>query len=306
MDMLKHRPKLSVAPMMAWTHRYFRAMMRSCAPKALLYTEMITAQALVLGQIRKPLVFDDIERPLVCQLGGSDPDLLSQACHITNNYDFDEINLNAGCPSPKVSQCDMGAKLMTKPHLLWACFEAMKEASKVPVSVKCRLGVDEFNDYAFIHDLIAGLVERGCETVTVHARNAWLDGVSPKHNRTIPPLNYQRVYQLKRDFSALCLEINGGFKKIDEVKEALQHVDGVMIGRLCYEDPYAFAKIHHMIEGGSMPSRYQIVKDFMSYYHRFLPEKRLQHTSHGLYQLFKHTPFSKALEAIIGQKLSKP
>lgn len=278
--------------MMAWTHRYFRAMMRAIAPKARLYTEMITSQAMVLGDIRSPLMFSECEHPIVCQVGGSDPNLLAQSCHIVNQFGYDEVNLNAGCPSPRVSKCNMGAKLMTKPQLLWSCFDAMQQTSDIPVSVKCRLGVDELNDYAFIHRLIKGLAERGCQYITIHARNAWLDGISPKDNRTIPPLNYDRVYQLKQDFPDVWMEINGGFKTVDAVRNALKHVDSVMIGRLCYEDPMQFSAIYHSIYGGQLLGRADIVSAFSSYIEKTCEDFK-QYYCHGLYQLYKGTPFSK-------------
>ncbi|MCC5795272.1 MAG: tRNA dihydrouridine(20/20a) synthase DusA [Chromatiales bacterium] len=224
--------------MMDWTDRHCRYFHRLLAPDVRLYTEMITARALLAGDADRLLAFDPSEHPVAVQLGGSDPQELARASAMAAAAGYDEINLNVGCPSPRVSAADFGACLMKEPGLVREALAAMRSAVSVPVTVKHRIGVDELDNYDFMAGFVATLSEAGIGTFIVHARKALLKGLSPKENRTIPPLMYDRVYRLKRDFPKLLIVINGGIGSLAEVREHLAHVDGVMLGRRAYEDPW--------------------------------------------------------------------
>ena len=228
--------RLCIAPMMDRTDRHFRYLLRLLAPHARLYTEMITARALLHGDVDKLLRFAPAERPVALQLGGSDPAELAAAARIGEAAGYDEINLNVGCPSDRVRSGCFGAVLMLQPDLVAACVSAMREAVHVPVTVKTRLGVDDQDSYEFVQRFISRVAAAGCDTFILHARKAWLSGLSPKQNREIPPLDYGRVYALKREFPALRIVINGGLKTLDASLAQLEHVDGVMLGRIAYQD----------------------------------------------------------------------
>jgi tRNA-dihydrouridine synthase A len=223
--------RISVAPMMDYTDRHFRYLARLVAPHVLLYSEMITAQAIIHGDRERLIGKHNIEHPVALQLGGSDPAALAQAAQVGQEFGYQEINLNVGCPSDRVKSGCFGVTLMTQPEVVASCVKSMLSAVDIPVTVKTRLGVDHQDDYQFLIDFIECVRDAGCRSFTVHARKAWLNGLSPKENRTIPPLNYDRVYQLKEDYPDLEIIINGGVRDTDEVKKHLQRVDGVMIGR---------------------------------------------------------------------------
>ena len=230
--------RLSVAPMMDWTDRHCRVFHRLLAPHARLYTEMVHAQAVILGDRGRLLGFDAVEHPVALQLGGSDPAHLAQAARIGADWGYDEINLNVGCPSDRVQAGRFGACLMREPSLVAECVAAMAAASPVPVTVKCRLGVDEMEDYGVFRAFIDTVALAGCGLFVVHARKAWLQGLSPKENREIPPLRYDWVHQLKRERPELRIVLNGGLATVEDSVAALAHVDGVMIGRAAYHEPY--------------------------------------------------------------------
>ena len=230
--------RLSVAPMMDWTDRHCRAFHRLLAPHARLYTEMVHAQAVIHGDRERLLGFDAVEHPVALQLGGSDPVHLAQASRIGADWGYDEINLNVGCPSDRVQAGRFGACLMREPSLVAECVAAMAAASPVPVTVKCRLGVDEMEDYGVFRAFIDTVALAGCGLFVVHARKAWLQGLSPKENREIPPLRYDWVHQLKRERPELRIVLNGGLATVEDSVAALEHVDGVMIGRAAYHEPY--------------------------------------------------------------------
>ena len=217
--------------MMDYTDHYFRYLARMVAPRILLYTEMVTAQAVCFGDQNRLLLRDPMESPVALQLGGSDPDLLSKAALIGEKFGYDEINLNVGCPSDRVQSGRFGACLMKEPEQVAACVRAMMDKVTIPVTVKTRLGVDNHDSYQFLCDFIGQVSAAGCRSFTLHARKAWLSGLSPKQNRTVPPLDYDRVYQLKQDYPHLEVIINGGIQQSDQVSTHLNHVDGVMIGR---------------------------------------------------------------------------
>jgi tRNA-dihydrouridine synthase A len=231
-------PRLSVAPMLDWTDRHCRYFHRLLSRHALLYTEMVTTGALIHGDVARHLQYDVSEHPLALQLGGSDRHDLAQAARLGQQWGYDEINLNCGCPSERVQRGAFGACLMAEPGLVADCVKAMRDAVTRPVTVKHRIGIDQEDSYAFVRDFVGQLSEAGCQHFIVHARNAWLKGLSPKENREIPPLRYERVYQLKRDFPHLQIALNGGIGRDEQVRECLQQVDSVMVGREAYHNPW--------------------------------------------------------------------
>jgi tRNA-dihydrouridine synthase A len=233
--------RICVAPMMDVTDRHCRFLLRQVNSRARLYTEMITAGALIHGNIERHLAFDPVEHPVALQLGGSEPEELAHCAKLGGQYGYDEINLNIGCPSERVQRGAFGACLMAEPQLVARCVSAIKEKASLPVTVKHRIGIDKIEDYGFVRDFVGTVAQAGCRTFIVHARNAVLKGFSPKENREIPPLKYDYVYRLKRDFPALEIVINGGITSKDQIQEHLAHVDGVMIGRVAYSNPWLLA-----------------------------------------------------------------
>lgn len=254
MDTLPPRT-LSVAPMLDWTDRHYRHMARQITRHTWLYTEMINAGAIVHGDPQRFLAKNDCENPVALQLGGSDPELLAKAAKIATAFDYDEINLNCGCPSPRVQKGAFGACLMNEVDLVSGCLNAMQDAAPdCAVTVKHRIGIDKQTDYQVVADFVGTLREKtACRTFIVHARNAWLDGLSPKENREIPPLKYDYVYRLKREFADLEIIINGGIKTNAEIAEHLQHVDGVMIGREAYHNPMLMQSWDAQFYGDTQP-----------------------------------------------------
>lgn len=227
----------AIAPMMAYTDRHYRWLMRAYCPGVYLYTEMITSAAICFGDVVQHLQFSSEESPVALQLGGSDPEQLSRACKLAAEFKYSEINLNVGCPSKRVQSGSFGACLLKQPDLVAKCVAAMRHTSCLPITVKTRIGVDDVDSYAHLQNFIATVHAAGCNTFIIHARKAWLEGLSPAQNRSVPPLDYSVVYQLKQDFPDLEIIINGGIKSVADVREHLQHVDGVMIGRAAYHDP---------------------------------------------------------------------
>ena len=232
---------LCVAPMMDWTDRHCRYFHRLLTRHALLYTEMVTTGALLHGDVPRHLDFNAEEHPLALQLGGSDPADLARCAALALRWGYGEVNLNCGCPSERVQRGSFGACLMNEAPLVADCVKAMRDAATLPVTVKHRIGIDKTESYDFVRDFVGTLADAGCEVFIVHARNAWLKGLSPKENREVPPLRYEFVYQLKRDFPALTIVLNGGVKSDAEIAQHLQHVDGVMVGRHAYHEPWSMA-----------------------------------------------------------------
>jgi len=258
--------KISVAPMMDWTDRHCRYFMRLLSPSVFLYTEMVTAAAIHHGDSDRFLRFNCEEHPLALQLGGSEPDWMASATTKAHDYGFDEININVGCPSDKVQSGQFGACLMARPDTVADCYRAMTGATDIPITVKTRIGIDDKDSYSFLSAFVDRLVDAGCQKFVVHARIAILDGLSPKENRTVPPLNYERVYRLKRDFPDLEVVINGGLTDLDQVDEVLQHADGAMIGRQAYHQPYFLAELeHHFMPEVALPDRGEIVERMLPY-----------------------------------------
>ncbi|GGJ26340.1 tRNA dihydrouridine(20/20a) synthase DusA [Deinococcus roseus] len=247
--------RLSVAPMMDWTDRHDRFFLRLISQHTLMYTEMVTTGAILFGDQDRHLSFHSQEHPIAVQLGGSNPEDLAKSAKICEQYGYDEINLNVGCPSDRVQNGFFGACLMARPELVRDCVQAMQEAVSIPVTVKHRIGIDDLDSYELLTAFIETVHAGGCSSFTVHARKAWLSGLSPKENREIPPLRYDVVHQLKKDFPELEIIINGGILDLQGAQTQLQHVDGVMIGRAAYQNPYMLALADQQIFGDSKPAR---------------------------------------------------
>jgi len=245
--------KFCIAPMMDWTDRHCRVFHRLLSGRARLYTEMLTSAAIVHGDRARLLGFDRSEHPVALQLGGSDPHELAMAAKIGEDFGYDEINLNVGCPSDRVKEGRFGACLMAEPVLVASCVEAMRRAVKIPVTVKCRIGIDDQDPEMALDVLARGVVEAGADAVIVHARKAWLQGLSPKENRDIPPLDYHRVYRLKAAMPDVPVIINGGIASIAEAKAHLAYVDGVMLGRAAYQEPWRLLEVDPELFGETAP-----------------------------------------------------
>ena len=271
---------LSVAPMMDWTDRHCRVFHRQITRHTWLYTEMVTTGALVYGDVERHLRFNEEEHPVALQLGGSDPADLAKSAKLGQQWGYDEINLNCGCPSERVQKGAFGACLMAEPQLVADCVKAMRDVVDIDVTVKHRIGIDRNEDYAFVRDFVGTIAEAGCSTFIVHARNAILKGLSPKENREIPPLKYEVAYQLKREFPDLEIIINGGIKSDDEIATHLQHVDGVMLGREAYHNPYAMANFDARFYGdaAAVKSREDVLEAMIPYIQAQLD----LHAGHGL------------------------
>ena len=262
LDMQKKR--LSVAPMIDWTTTDYRYFARLFNPHVYLYTEMISTGALLHGKRERHLRFDDSEHPLVLQLGGADTTEMTQCAVLGQAHGYDEVNINVGCPSDRVQHNKIGACLMAEPDTVAALVKHMQAAVDIPVTVKHRIGIDDFDSYEFMHRFVETVAAAGCTRFIVHARTAWLQGLSPKQNREIPPLRYDDVYRLKQDFPELQIEINGGISSIEDIKNHLQHIDGVMIGRAFYHTPYLLAEAN-ALWGQPVPKRSEILTQLYPY-----------------------------------------
>jgi tRNA-dihydrouridine synthase A len=280
--MSNSKPKrtLSVAPMMDWTDRHCRVFHRQITRHTWLYTEMVTTGALVYGDVERHLRFNEEEHPVALQLGGSDPADLAKSAKLGQDWGYDEINLNCGCPSERVQKGAFGACLMAEPQLVADCVKAMRDVVDIDVTVKHRIGIDKMEHYDFVRDFVGTVAEAGCRTFIVHARNAILKGLSPKENREIPPLRYEVAYQLKQEFPDLEIIINGGIKTSDEIAVHLEHVDGVMMGREAYHNPYAMAAYDARFYGqdGAVKSREEVLEAMIPY----IQQQLAQHGGKGL------------------------
>jgi tRNA-dihydrouridine synthase A len=251
---LNYKDKIfSVAPMMDWTDRHCRFFHRQISRHALLYTEMVTANAVIFGDREKLLGFGEAEQPVILQLGGSEPKRLAEASKIGEQYGYREINLNVGCPSDRVQEGRFGACLMAEPHLVADCISTMQNAVKIPVTVKCRIGIDEQDEEQGLQDFVQTVSNAGCKTFVIHARKAWLKGLSPKENREVPPLNHDRVHRLKKSFPNLNIQLNGGLETLEQVMPHLAVLDGAMLGRAAYHDPWVLSGIDPVL-GNVAPS----------------------------------------------------
>ena len=269
--MISRSYRLCVAPMMDWTDRHCRYFHRLLAPNARLYTEMVTTGALIHGDVPRHLDFDPAEHPVALQLGGSEPDALAHCARLGRQWGYDEITLNCGCPSERVQNGAFGACLMAEPHLVADGVKAMRDAVDVPVTVKHRIGLDRNEDYAFVRDFVGIVADAGCTVFIVHARNAVLKGLSPKENREVPPLRYDVVASLKRDFPMLTFVINGGLASLPAIGDALDRFDGVMIGRAAYHEPWMLAMLDRSTQSqATMHNRAQVVHAMKRYAERQL------------------------------------
>lgn len=295
--------RLCVAPMMDWTDTHCRYFHRLLSPHARLYTEMVTAAALLHGDRARLLAHNPEEHPLALQLGGSDPDELAKAAHWGAVAGYDEINLNVGCPSDRVQSGRFGACLMREPLLVADCMRAMREAVAVPVTVKCRIGVDDQDDDADLFAFASCMVDAGVRVLIVHARKAWLQGLSPRENREVPPLDYARVYRLKREFPELTVVINGGIDGLPAVREHLRHVDGVMLGRLAYHDPYALARIDAALSGEAAPVRETALLRMRAYVEKRRENGvRLAAMTRHVLGLYHGEPGGKAFRRVLSER----
>ena len=273
--------------MMDWTDRHCRFFLRQVSPRAMLYTEMVTTGALIHGDVPRHLDFNQEEHPVALQLGGSEPADLAHCAKLAEKWGYDEVNLNVGCPSERVQRGAFGACLMAEPALVAECVKAMREAVQIPITVKHRVGIDAVEAYEFVHDFVAQVSKAGCATFMAHARNAVLKGLSPKENREIPPLKYEYVHRLKQDFPHLTIVINGGITRLDQIEEQLRHVDGVMLGRAAYHDPWLLAVAGEKLLGASAGSRSEVAMAMHAYAKRELPKgMHLRHITRHMLGLY--------------------
>lgn len=280
---------VSIAPMMAWTDRHARYFLRLISKHTMLYTEMVTTGALLHGERHGLLRYHPAEHPIVLQLGGSQPDDLAECSLMAEDAGYDEVNLNVGCPSDRVKKGRFGAGLMAEPELVAECVAAMRSKVKIPVTVKCRIGIDDMDAESALDEFVAIVSEAGCEHFIVHARKAWLQGLSPKENRDVPPLKYDVVYRLKQARPSLRVTINGGIKTVDAMHQHLQHVDAVMLGREAYHNPYLLAQFDAQFYGSEEEpgSRQDIIHALLPYIEQELVEGTPLHSMtrhlHGLF-----------------------
>jgi tRNA-dihydrouridine synthase A len=303
--------RLCVAPMMDWTDRHCRWFHRQLSRHARLYTEMVHAHAVLRGDRERLLGFDPVEHPVALQLGGSEPGLLADAARIGAEHGYDEINLNVGCPSERVQSGSFGACLMREPALVADCVGAMRAAvpATIPVTVKCRIGVDDQDDDADLFRFVDTVAAAGCTTFIVHARKAWLKGLSPKENREIPPLNWPRVQRLKREFPRLAIVINGGITTLEAAIEAGAGLDGVMIGRAAYHDPWLLACIERAWFGadGAPASREQVMDALIGYARGFTARgERIAHLARHLVGLYQGEPGARAFRRVLSTESTRP
>ncbi len=298
--------------MMDWSDRHCRYLWRLISQYSLLYTEMVTTGALLQGDKDRFLAYNDSEHPVALQLGGSNPKELAECARLAEQWGYDEVNLNCGCPSDRVQNGMIGACLMAHPTLVADCIKAMQDAVSIPVTIKHRIGIDDMDDYQGLVDFVGEIADTGCTTFIVHARKAWLQGLSPKQNREIPPLVYENVYRLKQVMPHLNIVINGGIKSLEECDTQLQHVDGVMIGREAYSNPYLLANVDRQIFSADKPplSRKDIMLAYISYCERVLSSgkknaTRLHHMSKHSLGLFQGEKGARAFRRYISENAYK-
>lgn len=301
--------RFSVAPMLDWTNRHCRFFLRQLSHRTLLYTEMVTTGALLLGKIDY-LNYNDSEHPLALQLGGSEPDALARCAKIAEEQGYDEINLNVGCPSNRVKNGRFGVCLMAEKEQVAACIAAMRDAVSIPVTVKTRIGIDNQDSYAFLCEFIDTVATRGgCSTFIIHARKAWLSGLNPKENREIPSLDYDRVYQLKRDFPTIIVMINGGVKTLHEAKKHLQRLDGVMMGREAYKNPGILVQVDSKLFGevDPLPNQRSVIEAMLPYIEQELSRgAMLGHITCHMLGLFQGMPGARQWRLYLRGHANRP
>lgn len=296
--------------MLDWTDKHCRYFHRLLTKQAVLYTEMVTTGAILHGDRDRHLRFNDAEHPLALQLGGSEPKDMAECARIAEDYGYDEVNINVGCPSERVQKGAFGACLMAEPHLIADCVSAMRAAVKIPVTVKNRIGIDDQEDYSALYGFVQTVAAAGCETFIIHARKAWLKGLSPKENREIPPLRYELVYELKQALPQLEIIINGGITTLAQCQEHLQHVDGVMVGREAYHNPWILAEVDTLLYGSDEP----IPKDRKAILEAFLPYVQsqldagipLKHMTRHILGLFQGMPGARQWRRLLSEQAHYP
>lgn len=301
--------RFCVAPMMDWTDRHERYFLRLISRHAVLYTEMVTTGALIHGDRERFLAFNKAEHPVALQLGGADPDEMAQCAVFAEEAGYDEVNINVGCPSDRVQNGNIGACLMATPEQVADCVAAMTRATALPVTVKNRIGIDDQDSEEDLEKFITTVAAAGCKTFIVHARKAWLKGLSPKENRDVPPLDYDRVYRLKRDHPELEIILNGGIKTLVETKQHLEHVDGVMMGREAYQNPYILADVDREIYGddSDVPNRFEVIEAMYPYIEQQLQQDTyLKHIARHLLGLFHGQPGARQWRRTISEQAYKP
>ncbi len=300
--MTVHSYKIILAPMMDLTDRHCRYFLRKISKHMLLYTEMVTAKALIHGDRKRFLEFHDLEHPVCLQLGGSDPYELAQCAKWAEEWGYDEVNLNAGCPSDRVQAGEFGLCLMKNPKRVADCLKAMKDAVSIPISLKTRLGYDHVDSYEHLADFVYAQIVSGVDQITIHARKGWLSGLSPKENRTVPPLQYDKVYRLKQDFPDISIAINGGVESLEQAQMHLQYVDGVMMGRAAYYDAYVLSEVDQIFYGSTLPisSREEIIAAMLPYCEAELKRgTQLRHITQHWLGLYAGMPNAKAWRRLV-------
>ncbi|WP_287124118.1 tRNA dihydrouridine(20/20a) synthase DusA [Chromohalobacter sp.] len=309
-DTLSRARRFSVAPMMDWTTRDYRAFARTLTHEALLYTEMVTTGAILHGSPRERFLgYSDVEHPLALQLGGSDPAELAECAAIAEAWGYDEVNLNVGCPSDRVQNNLIGACLMAYPDKVAAAVRAMQAAVSIPVTVKCRIGIDDQDEDADLARFIGTVADAGADTFIIHARKAWLEGLSPKENRDVPPLNYARVHRLKAQYPELHIGINGGIKSLEDCQAHLGHVDSVMIGREAYQNPWLLAGVDTALYGSPSPvtSRQEAARALRPYIaERLAAGAKLNHVTRHLLGLFQGCPGGRQFRRHLSENAHRP
>jgi tRNA-dihydrouridine synthase A len=305
MSRLDH--KFCIAPMMEWSDRHCRMLHRLLCDHALLYTEMVTAQAAIRGQRERLLGYDAREHPVALQLGGAEPAALAEAAKIGEGFGYDEINLNAGCPSDRVQSGRFGACLMREPGLVGECVAAMRAAVSLPVTVKCRIGVDDQEPGEALRALIAPCAAAGADTFIVHARKAWLEGLSPKENRDVPPLDYELVYAVKRENPALTIVLNGGIATLDQAEAQLKLLDGVMLGRAAYQSPAILAEVDARFFGGAAHTVEAAVEAYLEYVeHQLARGVPLNAMTRHMLGLFNARPGARLFRRHLSENATRP
>lgn len=301
--------RFTLAPMMEWSTSDCRTFWRILTKKAVLYSEMVTTGALLHGDRSRFLDFNTCEHPLALQLGGSNPGDLAECSKIAQDWGYDEVNLNCGCPSDRVQNGMIGACLMAEPKLVADCVAAMQAAVTIPVTVKHRIGIDDMDDYEGLANFVETVASTGCRTFIVHARKAWLKGLSPKENREIPPLQYDKVFRLKQEFPHLEIIINGGITTLNQCTQLLDQVDGVMLGREAYANPYLLAEVDQKIYGDLRPviSRAEVMEEFVEYCCRRLASgTRLNHLTRHILGLYQGKPGARHFRRVLSEQAHKP
>ncbi|MGQ8366576.1 tRNA dihydrouridine(20/20a) synthase DusA [Glaciecola sp. 1036] len=299
--------RFSVAPMLDWTDKHCRYFLRLLSAKAVLYTEMVTTGAIIHGK-GDYLGFNQQEHPVVLQLGGSNPEDMTRSAVLAQTYGYDEVNINVGCPSDRVKNGSFGACLMSSPEIVAECVTKMRAEVDIPVTVKCRIGIDDMDDDQGLTDFVKPQIEAGCQHLIVHARKAWLQGLSPKENRDIPPLNYERVYRLKQQFPDIFISINGGITDLQQAKEQLNKVDGVMLGRAVYANPYILAEVDQEIYGQTalIKTREQVIEELTPYITEYVQQGgRVWHIARHTLGLFQGQPGGKVWRRFLSQQAPK-